>query len=142
MDIPRKGDSMSFETLKVSELKKIAEDFAVDTDGLKNKADIIAALSEEGVTWSVYQKTIKDIEESVEADEYEVLPKFDPSKDQSEDKVLVRMTRANFRYDINGYTFTKDHPFVAMSEDEAQEIFDKEEGFRLATPKEVQEYYN
>jgi hypothetical protein len=24
----------------------------------------------------------------------------------------------------------------------AQEIFDKEEGFRLATPKEVQEYYN
>lgn len=142
MDIPRKGDSMSFETLKVSELKKIAEDFAVDTDGLKNKADIIATLSEEGVTWAVYQKTIKDIEESVEADEYEVLPKFDPTKDQSKDKVLVRMTRANFRYDINGYTFTKDHPFVAMSEDEAQEIFDKEEGFRLATPKEVQEYYN
>jgi hypothetical protein len=24
----------------------------------------------------------------------------------------------------------------------AQEIFDKEEGFRLATPREVQEYYN
>jgi hypothetical protein len=51
-------------------------------------------------------------------------------------------TRANFRYDIMGFTFTKDHPFVAMTEDEAQEIFDKEEGFRLATPKEVQEYYN
>jgi len=29
-----------------------------------------------------------------------------------------------------------------MTEEEAQEIFDKEEGFRLATPKEVQEYYN
>ena len=29
---------MSFETLKISEIKKIAEDFAVDTDGLKNKA--------------------------------------------------------------------------------------------------------
>jgi hypothetical protein len=28
---------MSFETLKVSELKKIAEDFAVDTEGLKIK---------------------------------------------------------------------------------------------------------
>ena len=36
---------MSFETLKVAELKKIAEDFAVDADGLKNKADIIAALA-------------------------------------------------------------------------------------------------
>jgi hypothetical protein len=41
-----------------------------------------------------------------------------------------------------GHTFTKDHPFVAMNKDKAQEIFDKEEGFRLATPKEVQEYYN
>jgi len=49
---------MSFETLKVSEIKKIAEDFAVDTDGLKSKADIIAALAEEGVTWSVYNKKI------------------------------------------------------------------------------------
>lgn len=131
---------MSFETLKVAELKKIAEDFAVDTAGLKNKADIVAALSDEGVTWSVYQKTIKDIEEQTE--EIEIIPKFDPKKDQSKDQVLVRMTRANFRYDIDGYTFTKEHPFVAMSEDNAQEIFDKEEGFRLATPKEVQEYYS
>jgi len=133
---------MSFETLKVSELKKIAEDFAVETDGLKNKADIIAALSEEGVTWSVYNKTIEKMEEDEEDMSVEVLPKFDPKAEQPENTVLVRMTRDNFRYDIMGYTFTKDHPFVAMHKDEAQKIFDKEEGFRLATPKEVQEYYN
>ena len=135
---------MSFETLKVAELRKIAEDFAVDTDGIKSKADIVAALAEEGVTWSVYQKTIKDIEEA--ADEFsenaeEILPRFDPNA-QPEDTVLVRMTRENFRYDIIGFTFTKEHPFIAMTEENAQEIFDKEEGFRLATPKEVQEYYN
>jgi hypothetical protein len=141
MDVPRNGEYMSFETVKVAELKKIAEDFAVEIDGLKNKADIIAALSDEGVTWSVYQKTIEDIEKSVEEDEYEVIPRLDPKKELSEDRVLVRMIRENFRYDIMGYTFTKEHPFVAMSEDDAQEIFDKEEGFRLATPKEVQEYY-
>ena len=52
------------------------------------------------------------------------------------------MTRANARYDILKHTFTKDHPFVAMSEDDAQKIFDKEEGFRLATPKEVQDFYH
>lgn len=133
---------MSFETLKVAELRKIAEDFAVDTDGIKNKADIIAALTEEGVTWSVYQKTIKDVEEAAEefADTEEILPRFNPNA-QPEDTVLVRMTRENYRYDILGFTFTKEHPFVAMTEDDAQEIFDKEEGFRLATPKEVQEYY-
>jgi hypothetical protein len=133
---------MSFETLKVSELRKIAEDFAVDTDGLKNKADIIAALAEEGVTWSVYNKTIEKMEEDEEDMSVEVLPKFDPKAEQPEDTVLVRMTRDNFRYDIIGYTFTKEHPFVAMHKDDAQKIFDKEEGFRLATPKEVQEYYN
>jgi hypothetical protein len=131
---------MTFETMKVAELKKIAEDFAVDTEGLKNKADIIAALAEEGVTFAVYAKTVDVKEDEAEMNENEVLPK--PDKSQSKDNVLVRMTRENFRYDILGYTFTKDHPFVAMKEDDAQKIFDVEEGFRLATPKEAQEYYS
>jgi len=130
---------MSFDTLKVGELKAIAEDFAVETEGLKNKQDIIAALSEEGVTYAVYAKTLKDIEDAKE--EIEILPVFDPKAERTEDTVLVRMTRANFRYDILGHTFTQEHPFVAMHKDAAQEIFDIEEGFRLATPKEVQDYY-
>jgi len=131
---------MSFETLKLAELKKVAEDFGVDLENLKSKTDIIAALSEEGVTWAVYSKTLKDVDDAKE--EIEVLPKFDPKKAQDQDEVLVRMTRSNFRYDTMGYTFTDKHPFVAMSEDKAQEIFDKEEGFRLATPKEAQDFYN
>lgn len=133
---------MSFETLKISELKKIAEDFAVDADGLKTKADIIASLAEEGVTWAVYNSTIKKIEDESEEMSVEILPKFDPKAAQPENTVLVRMTRENFRYDIMGVTFTKEHPFVAVTEDIAQEIFDKEEGFRLASPREVQEYYS
>ena len=133
---------MSFETLKISELRKIAEDFGVETEELKNKNDIIAALAEEGVTWAVYEKTTKDIEDSTEDISQEVLPKFDPNKEQPENTVLVKMTRANFRYDIMGFTFTKDHPFVAMDKENAQQIFDKEEGFRLANPKEVQEFYS
>jgi len=72
----------------------------------------------------------------------EILPKFDPKAEQPENTVLVRMTRDNFRYDIMGFTFTKQHPFIAMNNETAQAIFDKEEGFRLATPREVQEYYN
>jgi hypothetical protein len=130
---------MSFDTLKVGELKAIAEDFAVETEGLKNKQDIIAALAEEGVTYAVYAKTLKDVEDAKE--EIEILPVFDPKAERTEDTVLVRMTRANFRYDILGHTFTQEHPFVAMHKDSAQSIFDIEEGFRLATPKEVQDYY-
>ena len=52
------------------------------------------------------------------------------------------MTRDNYSYDTLGYTFTKEHPFVAMKEEEAQEVFDREEGFRLANPKEAQDFYN
>lgn len=129
---------MSFDTLKISELKKIAEDFGVDIEDKKNKADIIAALAEEGVSWSVYAKTLSNLEE--EDMTIDVKPKAKLSN--PEDTVLVRMTRANFRYDIMGQTFTKEHPFVAMDKDTAQAIFDKEEGFRLATPKEVQDFYN
>jgi len=131
---------LSFETLKISELKQIADDFGVDIEGLKGKANIIAAMADEGVTWSIYSKANKDIEDSVE--EIEVLPKFDPKKKVNSNEVLVRMTRQNFRYDIQGFTFTKEHPFVAMSNEKAQAIFDKEDGFRIATPKEVQDFYS
>jgi hypothetical protein len=132
---------MSFDTLKVKDLKALAADFAVDVDGLKNKADIIASLSEEGVTWSVYQGTLKNIENAKE-DSDEILPRLDPNQKLDEDMVLVRMDRPNYRYDALGFTFTIEHPFVAMKPEVAQQIFDKEEGFRLATPREVQEYYN
>jgi len=52
------------------------------------------------------------------------------------------MERMNPRYDVNAFTFTKENPFIVMSEKDAQEIFDTQEGFRLATPKEVQEFYS
>ena len=132
---------MSFETLKIAELKKIAEDFGVEIDGLKNKTDIIAALSEEGVTWSVYEKTLEKLKEEDDM-ATEVLAKPVNKKVNPEDTLLVKMERHNYSYETHGFTFTKEHPYAAMDKDTAQEIFDKEEGFRLATPKEVQEFYN
>jgi len=131
---------MSFDTLKVAELKQIAEDFAVNIEEQKGKKDIIAALAEEGVTWAIYQKS-KAIEEE-ELEMNETPPKAAPKAVKEEDMVLVKMNRANFSYEIMGHTFTKEHPFIAMDKDTAQAIFDKEEGFVLATPAEVQEFYN
>ena len=132
---------MSFETMKVSDLKKVAEDFGVDINNLKNKTDIIAALSEEGVTWAVYQKTVETLEEETEDMSEQTIVRNE-KKEQSGEDVLVKMERDNFRYDIQGFTFTKEHPFIAMNKEKAQAIFDKEAGFRLATPKEVQEFYH
>ena len=131
---------MSFDTLKLAELKQIAEDFAVDITEQKGKKDIIAALAEEGVTWAIYKKA-KGIEEE-EKEMNDTLQKAEPKVVNKEDMVLVKMVRQNFSYETRGHRFTKEHPFVAMDKDTAQAIFDKEEGFVMATPAEVQEFYS
>jgi hypothetical protein len=51
------------------------------------------------------------------------------------------MERSNHSYQTLGYTFSTEHPFAAMAEADAQRIFDTQDGFRLATPREAQEYY-
>jgi hypothetical protein len=132
---------MSFDTLKVAELKQIAEDFAVDVTDQKGKKDIIAALAEEGVTWAIYKKA-KGIEEEEKEMNATVTKKAETKTVKQEDMILVKMVRPNYSYEVMGHRFTKQHPFVAMDKDTAQAIFDKEEGFVVATPNEVQEFYN
>jgi len=129
---------MSFTSMKLDELKKIAETFGVDHEQAKNKQDLIAIMGEEGVTYPMYEKFTKA--ESVKQE-----LKVKPVKSvTSEDKnlVLVKMDRENPRYDVMGYTFTEQNPYIAMPENRAQKIFDSQEGFRLATPREVQEFYS
>lgn len=122
--------------MKLAQLKEVAEYFAVDLQSAKTKNEIIAALDEEGVTYDMYAKFSEAETESVE------LPERKAKKVVSGDTVLVKMDRENAKFEINGYSFTREHPFVAMSEEDADFIFSIEEGFRMATPREVQEYYN
>ena len=129
---------MSFDTLKINELKKVAESFGIDMPEKATKQSIILALQEEGITYDMYSKFN-------DADKLEIKIDEKPIKKSKIDKsnsVLVRMDRNNPSYDTHGYTFTQQHPFIAMSEADAQDIFDSEIGFRLATPREAQEFYN
>ena len=87
----------------------------------------------------MYDKFSKAEKETIEIPEIEKKKREKVMK--TENAVLVKMERNNHSYQTKGYTFTSDHPFVAMSESEAQAIFDSQEGFRLATPREAQEYY-
>jgi hypothetical protein len=129
---------MSFSTMKVSELKDVADYFAVDLDGVKGKPAILAALEEEGITFEMYSKFV-----SAEKAEPDLLPKQEKKAvPANANLVLVRMDRENPSYEINGHMFTREHPYVAMSEEDAEFIFETQEGFRMATPKEIQEYYN
>jgi len=132
---------MSFDTLKVAELRNVAESFGVDLEGAKNKKDIIAMLAEEGVTYEVYDNLANT--EKTEDSEIEVF--YDKKQNNivpEGQTVLVKMDRGNPLYEIGKHVFTKVHPYVAMTEEDAQEIFDTEDGFRLATPSEVKDFYS
>lgn len=131
---------MSFTDLKISDLRKVADTFGVDASDEKTKVGIIALLEEEGITWQMYDKFNSSEKQEVQVPEFE--KKKREAKLKKEDSVLVKMERDNHSYQTMGYTFSQDHPFVAMSESEAQAIFDKQKGFRLATPREAQEFYN
>jgi hypothetical protein len=128
---------MSFDTLKVSELKKIAEGFGIDLPEKPSKQSVILALQDEGVTWDMYSKFNESEKEEVEMPEEKKKVTLEKSK-----SLLVRMDKRNPSYTVYGYTFTQEHPFVAMSEEDAQRIFDTEPGFRPATPREAQDFYN
>lgn len=132
---------MSFSSLKLEELRQVAETFAVDHDSAKNKADLIALLAEEGVSFDMYQNFTQAEKAEPELDQKTV--KGSPEKVTPQSgQVLVKMERMNPSYDVMGFTFTRENPFIVMSEKSAQDIFDTQEGFRLATPKEVQEFYS
>lgn len=135
---------MSFELMKLEELRSVAEGFGVDLDGVKTKKALLSLLDEEGVTFDLYQKFFSaekdDAEEYV--DDAQVRIQQSQKPDDGGDVILVKMERQNGMYQTGGFTFTRDHPYVAMAPWQAQAIFDNETGFRPATPKEIQEYYS
>jgi hypothetical protein len=152
---------MSFKQLKKDVLVQVAEDFAVDLPediDDTTKDEIIARLTEDGVTWELYKEafpSVMDQEDATKAadpeDEPEVQEEPDPKSDEPEDepevpntrgKVLLKMDRANGTFVIRGYKFTKDHPFLPVSSDDATFITENVEGFKIANPKEVDEFYS
>lgn len=57
-------------------------------------------------------------------------------------KVLMKMVRENYYYEVAGYAFSKEHPFVLVDSTTADYLTEKEEGFRPASPKEAADFYS
>lgn len=131
---------MSFDTLKKEDLLKIAEEFGTDVKPNDTKAVIIAALTEDGVTWEQAAALDKQVAE-VDAQLKERAAAEKEAAKAEEPQALLKMTRANATFEIRGYRFTKEHPFAVVAESDAEWIVDNVEGFRYATPREAQEYY-
>ena len=135
---------MSFESMKLEELRSVAEGFGVEIGTVKTKKAIVELLDEEGVTFDLYQKFFSsDKDEAAEyVDDINIRNQQLNLPNPGDDIILVKMDRQNGLYETGGFTFTREHPYVAMAPWQAQAIFDTEIGFRPATPKEIQEYYS
>lgn len=131
---------MSFEKLKKEELLEVAEEFGTDVDKSDSKAVIIAALVEDGVTFDDAAKFVNSVGEVAEEVKAEAVAEKAAAK-EAEEKVLLKMTRANGTYQVRGVTFRKSHPFALVPESDAEWILENEEGFRTATPREAQDFY-
>lgn len=133
---------MSFNSLKLAELKNVADSFGVEIPSKISKNQLVLLLEEEGISYSMYEQFANVEKEDIQPEVGQ------PARLQldKENSILVKMDRENFSYQIGtsqgAVTFTKEHPFVALPESIAQEVFDLHTGFRPATPREAQEFYS
>lgn len=145
-----------FEDFRVGELRDIADnEFAVAVDEKASKAEVLAALTESGVTWSMYLEqhpeikgetdnvvTTTQINEPVESNEQSVkIVVKEETPLATREEWLIKMARANPLYEVRGHRFTQENPFALMSAADAEYVLTKEDGFRQATPSELQTYY-
>ena len=137
---------MSFQQLKKDILFQVAEDFAVDLpEGDKDditKAEIIAALNEDGVTWDMYKKAFPDVMEQDDKPTVDDKPETEVEFTAPKKQVLVKMKRNNGTYVVRGYKFTKEHPYLPMDEEDANYVTENVEGFVITNPREAEEFYS
>lgn len=144
---------MAFSDLEVEELLNVAEYFGVEVEfpqpakgkklsKAKQKETVIFALNEFPVSWDDYKRELGTKSDSDEVEEVVVADRGSGKRVAPEDGVLLWMKdRDNPRFDIRGYTFTRDHPFAVVTDEDARFIMSIEHGFRPALPSEMEEYY-
>ena len=138
-------EAKTLEGLTKKKLVAAAEFFGTDYKPSQTKAVIAAALVEDGVTFGMYEKQFEQTQATQPKDVVPDTTTAVPAKAAEPEPVsgsLVRMTRNNASFQIRGHTFTRDHPYRIVDGVDLTYILEEVEGFRLATPSEVQSYYN
>lgn len=64
-----------------------------------------------------------------------------PVAAQGDVPYLIKMDRANIKYQVGKYTFTKEHPYALVDPADVEFVLTHEPGFRQALPSEVSEFY-
>lgn len=158
---------MSFSQLNREELQSVVTFFnkdldlkVADEDKGPTKKELVAALAsgdpdaeaegERPVTWDDYQKLYVPSREAAQVKAKNNAPDLTSAKqpepeldvaEDDDDKELVKFTGKNPRFDIAGFTFSKDHPFRAVPSAKVSYLVSTGL-FRPATGDEVADYYN
>jgi len=134
---------MSFDKKKKSELIQVAEYFGTEAKMSDNKKAIIAKLVEDGVTFEEAQRLVwNEIPETTAVEPPKDAPVALTEPAPADPGQLVKMTRSNATFQVRGHTFTRQHPYAIVGGPDLDYILGSVRGFRLATPAEVQSYYN
>lgn len=132
---------MSFNNMKVEELRELADAYAVDINKTDNRAVILKKLDENGITWE-YHRSKVDASKAPGVERIEPKASFDePAEEDTEAKILLKMTRKNGTFEVRGAVFTQKNPYAIVKESDADFIIQTYEGFSVATPREVREFY-
>lgn len=127
----------NFQTFSRIELNYLADKFEALVKG-NQKKDFADALVAKGVTEEAAKEALKERAKKI----LESHPNHQSAIITNEDTILlVRMRRANPSYKYRNYHFTREHPYVLMRTDDANDLLKMETGFVLATPEEVKEFY-
>lgn len=134
---------MSLTDLDVKKLKETAEYFGVDLEGVRGKLNIVQKLEDDGIDFTMYKEWDDRVQAEKPEPEVHDKGQFVQEAPKVEGPlILLRMVRENGSYDTFGYTFTREHPFVAVPEDVANSILENETGFRMAMQKELEDFYS
>lgn len=160
-----KENPSGFVDLDIKTLRRTAvEDFAVPVDSDANKDTVLAALTEAGIGWDMYCKLMgwnepvtdpipvltDEGDEAVEpvapkthliGGEEVIIHTAEAPVPQVKEKYLLKMERKNPQFNIRGHKFTKEHPYALVDRADLDHILDNEKGFRMATPRELEEFY-
>lgn len=143
---------MSFKKLNKAELVAAVDAFALDVEVLEPEV-IRDALEDSGVTAEMFVEMFPDTAskfktKKAKADNPKNVVVDEPRKFVASSDYLVKMVRKNPYFEVASkerpgfvFKFTKDHPYNLMGPEDAEHVLSGEEGFRIATPKELQDFY-
>lgn len=137
---------MSFNEMSLTELRSLCKTMGIEVDAKLKKPEVINELQDNGVTWN-YVKELQQNLDNNKPDESELEQKKKLKEVQADmqydgEQKLLKMISQNASLEIMGFKFTRVSPFNVMGADDAQKIIDfYPDKFRLAHPREAQEFY-